>query len=78
MLQSLNQQMSKETQNLTKALKGETKTQGNWGEFILESVLEKSGLVKDREYSIQQSFTTEEGKRYLDYRDWETDRKSVV
>ena len=64
MLQSLNQQMSKETQNLTKALKGETKTQGNWGEFILESVLEKSGLVKDREYSIQQSFTTEEGKRY--------------
>jgi DNA recombination protein RmuC len=45
-------------------LKGETKTQGNWGEFILESVLEKSGLVKDREYSIQQSFTTEEGKRY--------------
>ena len=64
LLQSLNQQMSKETQNLTKALKGETKTQGNWGEFILESVLEKSGLVKDREYSIQQSFTTEEGKRY--------------
>ncbi|MEI6882438.1 MAG: DNA recombination protein RmuC [Bacteroidota bacterium] len=64
MLQSLNHQMSKETQNLTKALKGETKTQGNWGEFILESVLEKSGLVKDREYSIQQSFTTEEGKRY--------------
>jgi DNA recombination protein RmuC len=64
MLQSLNQQMSKETQNLTKALKGETKTQGNWGEFILESVLQKSGLVKDREYSIQQSFTTEEGKRY--------------
>jgi DNA recombination protein RmuC len=64
MLQSLNQQMSKETQNLTKALKGETKTQGNWGEFILGSVLEKSGLVKDREYSIQQSFTTEEGKRY--------------
>lgn len=64
MLQSLNQQMSKEAQNLTKALKGETKTQGNWGEFILESVLEKSGLVKDREYSIQQSFTTEEGKRY--------------
>jgi DNA recombination protein RmuC len=64
LLQSLNNQMSKETQNLTKALKGETKTQGNWGEFILESVLEKSGLVKDREYSIQQSFTTEEGKRY--------------
>ncbi len=64
MLQSLNLQMSKETQNLTKALKGETKTQGNWGEFILENVLEKSGLVKDREYSIQQSFTNEDGKRY--------------
>lgn len=63
MLQQLNQQMSKEANNLTKALKGENKTQGNWGEFILESVLEKSGLVKGSEYKIQESFTNEEGKR---------------
>jgi len=63
MLQQLNQQMSKEANNLTKALKGENKTQGNWGEFILESVLEKSGLVKGSEYKIQESYTNEEGKR---------------
>ena len=58
-----NQQMSKDAKDLTNALKGETKTQGNWGEFILESILEKSGLVKGREYSVQQSFTTENGNR---------------
>jgi len=58
-----NQQMSKDAKDLTSALKGETKTQGNWGEFILESILEKSGLVKDREYSVQESFTTEKGNR---------------
>jgi DNA recombination protein RmuC len=63
MLQQLNQQMSKEANNLTKALKGENKTQGNWGEFILESVLEKSGLVKGNEYKVQESFTNDEGKR---------------
>ncbi|MFZ0456675.1 MAG: DNA recombination protein RmuC, partial [Ignavibacteriaceae bacterium] len=44
-LQELNQIMAKEANNLTNALKGETKTMGNWGEFILESILEKSGLV---------------------------------
>lgn len=64
MLHQLNQQMSREAQNLTKALKGETKTQGNWGEIILESILEKSGLVRDREYRVQMSLTTEDGKRY--------------
>lgn len=63
-LHDLNQQMSKEAQNLTKALKGDNKTQGNWGEMILESILEKSGLVKNREYKIQESFTNEQGKRY--------------
>ncbi|MCX6165788.1 MAG: DNA recombination protein RmuC [Ignavibacteriae bacterium] len=62
-LNDLNQQMSKDATNLTNALKGESKTQGNWGEFILESILEKSGLVKDREYSVQSTFTGEEGKR---------------
>lgn len=64
-LKELNQQMSKDTLNLTKALKGDSKTQGNWGELVLERVLEKSGLEKDREYFVQQSFTTEEGKRVL-------------
>ncbi len=64
-LKELNQQMSKETLNLTKALKGDNKTQGNWGELVLERVLEKSGLEKDREYYVQQSFTNEDGKRIL-------------
>ena len=62
-LHDLNQQMSKDATNLTRALKGESKTQGNWGEFILESILEKSGLTRDREYSVQSTFTGEEGKR---------------
>ncbi|UII21951.1 DNA recombination protein RmuC [Fulvivirga ligni] len=62
-LRELNQQMTKEAENLTKALKGDTKTQGTWGEFILESILEKSGLEKGREYFIQESFTNEEGRR---------------
>jgi DNA recombination protein RmuC len=61
-LAELNQQVSLEAQNLTKALKGESKTQGNWGEMILESILEKSGLVKDREYSVQASFKDESGR----------------
>lgn len=61
-LQRLNVQMTKEAENLTRALKGDSKTQGAWGEFILESILEKSGLEKDREYVIQESFTTTEGR----------------
>ena len=61
-LQKLNVQMTKEAENLTRALKGDSKTQGAWGEFILESILEKSGLEKDREYSVQESFTTSEGR----------------
>jgi len=63
-LHELNQQMSKDATNLTNALKGETKTQGNWGEFILESLLEKSGLAKDREYFLQESITSQEGRRF--------------
>ncbi|WP_187478384.1 DNA recombination protein RmuC [Amniculibacterium sp. G2-70] len=61
-LKELNQQMSKEAVNLTKALKGDNKIQGNWGELILENVLVKSGLEKDREYEIQKSHTTDEGR----------------
>lgn len=61
----MNEKLSTEANNLTKALKGDVKTQGNWGEVILERILEKSGLVKDREYYIQNSIISEEdGKRY--------------
>lgn len=64
-LKDLNVQMTKEATNLTKALKGDSKMQGNWGELVLERVLEKSGLEKDREYFVQQSFTLEDGSRVL-------------
>lgn len=57
-------QISEDAKNLTKALKGDSKTQGNWGELILENILEQSGLVKDREYFVQQSYKDEEGSRY--------------
>ena len=62
-LSEMNAKMSKETVNLTKALKGDSKMQGNWGELVLERVLEKSGLEKDREYFVQQSHTTNDGNR---------------
>ena len=62
-LREMHIQMSKETINLTKALKGDSKMQGNWGELVLERVLEKSGLEKGREYEVQQAFTTEDGSR---------------
>ena len=55
-LQELNHKLSQEALNLTKALKGESKTQGIWGETILNRLLEKSGLEKNREYFVQQSF----------------------
>ncbi|NAS11692.1 DNA recombination protein RmuC [Poritiphilus flavus] len=64
-LQNQNLKITKEAENLTKALKGDSKTQGNWGELVLERVLEKSGLEKDREYSVQQSFSREDGSRVL-------------
>lgn len=58
-LKELNNQMSKEAINLTKALKGDSKTQGNWGELVLERVLEKSGLEKGREYELEKSFNVD-------------------
>lgn len=65
-LTAINEQMSKEAVNLTRALKGDSKTQGNWGEMILERVLEKSGLEKGREYEVEQSFSVDtEGKQRL-------------
>lgn len=65
-LKDLNEQMNKETINLTKALKGDNKMQGNWGELVLERVLEKSGLEKGREYDVQQSFSIDGQKRIPD------------
>lgn len=52
-----------EASNLTRALKGDAKKQGNWGEVILERVLERSGLVRDREYQLQASMQDEDGRR---------------
>ena len=54
--------VSSEANNLASALKGQTKKQGNWGEMILESILQHSGLVRDREYYLQYGMTDEEGK----------------
>lgn len=62
-LKTLNQRMSQEAENLTKALKGDARTQGNWGEIVLERILERSGLEKDREYFMQESFSNEDGRR---------------
>jgi DNA recombination protein RmuC len=62
-LVELNQQISKEASNLANALKGDTKKQGNWGELILEKVLEFSGLRKGDEYKLQVSQQDDEGKR---------------
>lgn len=64
-LQNQNLKITQEAENLTKALKGDSKMQGNWGELVLERVLEKSGLEKDREYFVQQSFVNEQGSRVL-------------
>jgi DNA recombination protein RmuC len=61
-LAALNKLISEEAHNLTRALKGEAKTQGNWGEMILESILEKSGLVKGREYFMEYQLMDENGK----------------
>ncbi|HUH73995.1 MAG TPA: DNA recombination protein RmuC [Chitinophagales bacterium] len=55
--------MSTETQNLTKALKSDNKIQGNWGEVVLESILEKSGLRKGYEYFTQSSYQNEDGRQ---------------
>ena len=64
-LQNQNLKITQEAENLTKALKGDSKMQGNWGELVLERVLEKSGLEKDREYSVQQSFKLDDGTRVM-------------
>ncbi len=62
-LMTLNQQLSKDAHNLTSALKGQAKAQGNWGEMILERVLEASGLRRGIEYDMQESHTRDDGSR---------------
>ncbi|MDX1351523.1 MAG: DNA recombination protein RmuC [Thiomicrorhabdus sp.] len=62
-LHQLNSQMTAEAQNLTQALKGDSKTQGNWGELILERLLERSGLTEGVEFEREKSFTDDQGKR---------------
>lgn len=62
-LGELNQTVSREAGNLTQALKGQAKTRGNWGELILETVLEKAGLVKGRHFHTQVSAISEDGRR---------------
>ena len=64
-LKNLNQQISQDAINLTRALKGDNKTQGNWGEVILEKVLEQSGLRKGREYDVQSSEKDADGRRLI-------------
>lgn len=59
----LNNKLSNEANNLTSALKGQSKKQGNWGEIILESILDKSGLKKNREYFTQETITSEDGRQ---------------
>ena len=63
MLMDLNTKISEEANNLTKALKGDNKMQGNWGEHILENIFERSGLIKDQEYKKESSTTNEDGGR---------------
>jgi len=63
-LKLLNERLSQDAINLTQALKGENKTQGNWGEIVLERILEESGLRVGHEYEIQNTFSGEEGKKF--------------
>jgi len=65
-LHELNRQMTEEANNLSTALKGEKKKQGNWGELILENVLDRSGLVADKDFHREKSFNTEDGRRRPD------------
>ena len=62
-LRALNERMDQDAIDLTNALKGQSKTLGNWGEFILEEILQKAGLVKDREYSVRETLIAEDGRR---------------
>jgi len=64
-LMELNRQISQEAHNLTKALKADSKKQGNWGEIVLDRILEASGLINGESYSKQSGFNDENGNRLL-------------
>ncbi len=64
-LAELNQQISKEANSLTRALKGDSKTQGNWGEMLLESILEQTGLRRGIEFTVQEAYVSDDGNRFL-------------
>jgi DNA recombination protein RmuC len=77
-LKEMNRQITEEAHQLATALKGQKKTQGNWGELILENVLERSGLRKDIDYKREVSFTTEEGRSRPDAIVYLPDEKHLV
>lgn len=79
MLQDLNQEITQETRSLTQALRGDSKTQGNWGELQLESILEKAGLQKDIHYTKETNLKTEDGgNQRLDFILKLPDGKSLI
>ena len=63
-LMTLSDKMTLETNSLTQALRGDSKVQGDWGELVLERILEASGLREDHEYSLQKSYNSDEGDRF--------------
>ena len=77
-LAELNQVISKEAKNLTEALKSQSKTQGRWGEMILESILEKSGLEKGREYEMEHELKDDEGNAIRSQQDNKKMRPDAV
>jgi DNA recombination protein RmuC len=77
-LLDLNNRLSQDAMNLTSALKGDSKKQGTWGELVLERILESSGLQKGREYDVQVSFDTEDGKVQPDVVVHLPDNKNVI
>ncbi|MDJ0832696.1 MAG: DNA recombination protein RmuC [Gammaproteobacteria bacterium] len=77
-LQELNRQMTEEAHQLSTALKGQKKTQGNWGELILENVLDRSGLQADKDYRREVSINTEDGRRRPDVIVYLPDDKHLI
>ncbi|NOX09796.1 MAG: DNA recombination protein RmuC [Gammaproteobacteria bacterium] len=77
-LQKMNQEITEEAHNLATALKGKNKMQGNWGEMILENVLDRSGLVLDKDYKREVSFNTAEGRSRPDAIVYLPDNKHLV
>lgn len=77
-LLDLNKQLSEDANNLASALKGENKTQGNWGEVQLDAILERVGLEKGVHYTTQESFETEEGRKQPDCIVYLPDNKHLI